>query len=302
MSDETHTLVESYDDGWGWSVPVSPSRRYLTAMVDPSLTAIRGGEELTAIYRAELARTTALRGLSDGARLIDEAWARDASPYSASQAGEDGLLQVGDAVSFVDPLSSYGVKKALASAWLAAVVAHTCLENRSLVGPALELYEARERSMVDQLRRRTAELSREAARAHQSDFWLDRAEGDDLDTDSEPDIALLRVDPRVLAAFEELRQRPSLALRAGHEARRIQKATVQRNKVVLVEHLAAPRFPAGVRYLRGIDVVLLSELAISHDQVPNLYEAYNRAGQPATLPDFLGALSVLVGMEILVFA
>jgi hypothetical protein len=82
----------------------------------------------------------------------------------------------------------------------------------------------------------------------------------------------------------------------------MRKATVQRNEVVLVEHLVAPRFPDGVRYLRGIDLLLLSELAISYDQVPNLYEAYNGAAQPATLPDFLGALSVLLGTEILVFA
>ena len=39
------------------------------------------------------------------------------------------FMLVGDAGSFIDPLSSFGVKKALASAWLGAIVAHTRLTH-----------------------------------------------------------------------------------------------------------------------------------------------------------------------------
>ena len=52
-----------------------------------------------------------------------------------------GILLVGDAASFIDPLSSYGVKKACVSAWLAAVVVHTCLTNASLTSAALRAPE-----------------------------------------------------------------------------------------------------------------------------------------------------------------
>ena len=38
----------------------------------------------------------------------------------------------------------------------------------------------------------------------------------------------------------------------------------------------------------------LVELAPDHRQVPDLYEAYNRQCAPVSLPDFLGALSVLL--------
>src|SRR5205085_2262269 len=114
--------------------------------------------------------------------LIGEPWAKEASPYGFERAGADGLLLVGDAASFVDPLSSFGVKKALASAWLAAVVVHAALREPSLTAAGLELYEEREREMHDELRRRAAELARDASATHASDYWSDRSR-DPTETD-----------------------------------------------------------------------------------------------------------------------
>ena len=58
-------------------------------------------------------------------------WGWDASMYCAEHlAGEDWLL-AGDAASFIDPLSSAGVKKAMASGWLAAVTVNTSLADAS---------------------------------------------------------------------------------------------------------------------------------------------------------------------------
>ena len=54
LPDETHTLVESYTDGWAWSVPTSDSERFFTVMVDPQLTDLLRGERVEAMYRAEL--------------------------------------------------------------------------------------------------------------------------------------------------------------------------------------------------------------------------------------------------------
>jgi len=63
------------------------------------------------------------------------------------------------------------------------------------------------------------------------------------------------------------------------------------------DRLVLPDWPPtgrGVRFLRDIDLVQLVELAPDHRQVPDLYEAYNRRCAPVSLPDFLGALSVLL--------
>jgi flavin-dependent dehydrogenase len=305
LADDTHTLVESYDGGWAWSVPVSRERRYVTVMVDPSLTAVRatdGTSRLTTTYRAELAKAPALDALtragSAPARLVDDPFARDASSYDATRFTDDGVLVVGDAASFVDPLSSFGMKKALSSAWLAAVVVHTALRGESMRGPALELYERRERAMYDALRNRFAELSREAGSSAAADFWRARSTSDSGD-DGEPDVVALRQDPDVLAAFETMRQRASVAFRPSPRLQRVERPTVHGDCVALEEHLVVPAFRDGIRYIRSIDLVKVVALAPAYDQVPDLFAAYNRAAAPAPLPDFLGALSVAVGKGML---
>jgi len=305
MVDDTHTLVESYDGGWAWSVPVSSTRRYVTVMVDPALTSVRsrdGATGLTTIYRAELAKAVHLDALAHSgrarARLTSQPFARDASSYSASRFADDGVLLVGDAASFVDPLSSYGIKKALSSAWLASVVVHSALSDEAMRTHALDLYERRERAMHDALRRRFAELSDDAGGVQSTDFWRARASTEPPD-DGEPDVLELRRDPEVLAAFDTMRERPSIALRPSSLVQRVQRPTVRGDRVTLEEHLVVPAFRDGVRYLRNIDLLKIVTLAPEHDQVPELYAAYNRAAPPAPLPDFLGALSVLVAKRML---
>ena len=73
---------------------------------------------------AALARTTEFRRRFRGVTL-EQAWACDASMYSAHRFHGPGFVLVGDAGCAIDPLSSFGVKKALGSAWLAAVALHT---------------------------------------------------------------------------------------------------------------------------------------------------------------------------------
>jgi hypothetical protein len=268
-------------------------------MVDPQVTALTGRAEMQAAYDNELRRTSALRSLVGGATRAGAAWACDATPYSATSVYDDGLLLVGDAASFVDPLSSFGVKKALASAWLASVVVHTALTDTSAVSSALQLFADRERLMYDGLRRGSAVLSREAAGAHDTPFWSARADADLAADGDEWDVGELRADFRVREAFEALKARPAIQLRLRPAVRMIRRAIVRGRRVVLEDHLTAPTSPRGIRYCRNVDLVVLTQLAPRFDQVPDLYEAYNRAAPPAPLPDFLGALSALVGRGML---
>lgn len=299
--DPTHTIVESTADGWAWSVPVSERRRYVTLMLDPKITSLASRGELTASYTELLARTSALSALVGGARLDGAVFARDASPYHAEVYADQGRMLVGDAASFVDPLSSYGIKKALASAWLASVCVNSILTNSAVESAALELFNTRERAMHDALRKGAAMLARDAAGSHPTAFWETRAGASASDAQGalEPDVAVLRSDPDVLRAFEELRARDSIQLRPAPNVQRLGRPTVRGNRVVVEDHLVVPAFPEGVRYVRNIDLLKLSELASSNETVPDLFEAYNRVAPPAALPDFLGALSLLVGKGFL---
>lgn len=302
VDDDTHTLVESYDEGWAWSVPVSSSRRYVTVMLDPSITSIPGRASLAEAYCAELARTKMLSALVDGATLVEAPWGCDASPYAADREHDDGVLLVGDAGSFVDPLSSFGIKKALASAWLASVAVNTALADPSMSGPALELFARRERAMYDHLQRQSAALSRDAAGVHASDYWSSRGEVPAMQGESDLDIASLRSDSRIVDAFEELKRRESVQLRPSDSMRVIDRPIVRGNRIVLEPHLSGPQLSDPVRYCRSIDLVLITRLAGRHDQVPDLFDAYNRVAAPAPLPDFLGALSTLIGLGMLSLA
>jgi hypothetical protein len=299
--DETHTLVESYEAGWAWSVPITKTMRCIAFMVDPALTKMRGRAELTEQYRRELDRTVRLHRLVQTAELVDTPWACEASPYDASRTAVDGVLLVGDAASFVDPLSSFGVKKALASAWLAAVVTHTALTQPEMAGPASNLYEARERAMFETLQRQSADLSRSAATEHEHPFWLERADADVLE--SNPlDVSALRRDRPILEAFETLKSRSTVRFRAGDRVQRSELPVVVGNRIALATHLVIPDFTEGIRFVRDVDLVKLAELAPSYSDVGELYESYQREVAAAQLPDFLGALSLLIAKHVLEYA
>ncbi len=138
----TQTAIESYRDGWAWSVPLSPTRRQCTVMIETGRSGHGSAKAaaLAATYARELAKAAMLSARLAGARQLSIPWACDASIYDAVRAADEGVLLVGDAASFIEPLSSAGVKKALLSAWRAAVVANTCLSNQSLAGAAADLY------------------------------------------------------------------------------------------------------------------------------------------------------------------
>ena len=304
VPDPSHTLVESFDDGWAWSVPIDEEVRYFTVMVDPRVTEMKRGKELAPLYQSEMAKAKRLVGLLDGARMDGEAWACSASMYSASRYTDGRILLVGDAASFLDPVSSFGVKKALASAWRAAVVVHTSLVKPEMEAPSVQLHEGRERRVYASYSEQSAEVFRAAGRDHRHAFWETRSqleEGQDgFDEDGELNVERLRRDPAVLTAFDRLRRSPSIDLAPGHDLTLVERPTIIGNEVALEERLATPTIPSGLRYLRGIDVKRLVEMSGDHSQVPDLFEAYCRLDNPVVLPDFVGALSVLLAQGILV--
>jgi hypothetical protein len=158
--------------------------------------------------------------------------------------------------------------------------------------------------MHDALVRRLADVARDAAGGHASPFWEERAELD-AGVSPEPDVAALRTDVDVLAAFDRIRAAAAVRLTPASSLKRVQRPTVRDDRVVLEEQLVASGFGTPLRYLRNIDLVRLIDLAPHHVHVPDLFDAYHRASPDrpvAPLPDFLGALSVLVGKRFLELA
>src|SRR5262249_19247328 len=149
------------------------------------------------------------------------------------------------------------------------------------------LFDTREREMYEHLQRQSALLSQEAAGAHIGAFWSGRADNATELAADQLDVSTLRSDPRVLAAFEALKQRDSIRLCVGSAVRFVTRAMIRGHRVVLEDHLAGPGISEAVRYCRNVDLVLIARIAGQHDQVPDLFDAYNRLAPPAPLPDFL---------------
>ena len=334
--DPGRTLIESYRDGWAWSVPTSPRTRCVTAMVDPRRTHLRRELGLDGMWRTELAKAARLAGRLRAGRLSGPVRACPASLYGATSHGRAGLLLVGDAGSFIDPLSSYGVKKALASAWLAAIVTRTALEDDAMAGPACELYDDREREVYRTYRALSVPFLEQAAAANDHPFWevrlaaareagadiagadiagADIAGADIADAAATPGApAIAEPGDRSLAdrraeaflgsaevrtAYETIRSLPSVHFRRGAALASVERPAVVDDRVALEPHLVSDRMPAGARYVRNVDLRRMVEVAPASDRVPDIYEAYNRRGAPAPLPNFLAALAFAVGAGFL---
>jgi flavin-dependent dehydrogenase len=274
LPDETHTVVETFENGWAWSVPVSATVRHVGVMVAQG-----------APYRAAIEKSAALRQRLDGATLRHE-WACDASLYySEAYAGPQFFL-VGDAGSFIDPLSSFGVKKALASAWLVAVAAHTSLLDSGRQTVARDFFSNWERGVYATHLRRSRDFARAALAEHPSAFWAARAEVEiPAPADDEDDI------PTGPVRFGTT---SPLALKYADEVRFEDRPVVRGREIVLEK-----AFAGGIRFAQHVDLVTLAEIACQSNRVPDLFEKYCQRCAPVPLPNIVGGLSLLVARGIL---
>ncbi len=302
LPDPTHTFVEAFADGWSWSIPTSPVRRQVGLMIDGSLR--RDGRELSDTYRAELQKSPAMADTLRAAAL-GRVWACDAATYSSARVAARNWLLVGDAASFVDPLSSAGVKKALTSAWLAAVVVNTCVVDPARVDTALGFFSEWEAEVCATHAQRSREFAAEAAARVPTPFWQARAEAcDDRISGPVRQHQVVRREDRD-KALHALRCRDAIALSIDKAVRFERRAVVRGREIVLEDALVPPgaesrnASTAATRFVDNVDVVALARLAGRYTSVPELFEAYCLTVGPAPLPNVLGGLSWLVAAGIL---
>jgi len=256
------------------------------------------GSSVESMLDAELAKTRHVGPMRDAAMPEGEAWACPASLYTAARFGRPGLLLAGDAGSFIDPLSSFGVKKALTSGWLAGIVVHTALANPPMIDAAVRFFDRHERSVYKSYRRVSAMFFESAATAHGTPYWKTRAEaarvagGPPGSEGVDPDRVSSDVpEHAVRSAFETIRSRPSLVAKPGGSLRTLVRPGIVGHRIVLQEHLASDAYPEGMRYVRGVDLSRLVEVVPRHTEAPDGWASYNDVAPPVTLPDYLTALA-----------
>jgi hypothetical protein len=190
-------------------------------------------------------------------------------------------------------LSSFGVKKAMGSAWMAAVVVNTILRHADRRDAAIELFDSWERDVTAAHTAQTREFARAAAAHYDSRFWSARANlaivpSPDAEDGDASELALR-------AALREIRDSAEIDFDLDERVRYERRPVIRDHEVVLEDS-----FPSGVRFRDNVDLVALARLACEHRRVPDLFDAYCRSTAPVPLPSVLGGLSLLVAKGYLV--
>ena len=249
----------------------------------------RGG--VRQAYAAELGKTRILRRLFETSRIEIEPWACDASIYNVSRYAGDGWLLAGDAASTVDPLSSFGVKKALISAWMGAVVVNTCLSRPQMAEEALRFYNLREQQTWTDHTRQASFQFAELTTRFPTPFWQSRSRV--------PQDLQLYDPAKLQRAHEQLRSASEIRLRLTSPLRDSRIPAIAGREIVMLDRLTIPGVPPTVEYVQGVNLIQLARMAADHNQVRDLYAAYTEASSFVALPNFLSALSFLIASGVL---
>jgi flavin-dependent dehydrogenase len=168
------TLIESFEEGWVWSQPLQNGMRDVTVMIDLP----EGGASVDrrALHQRALAAAPHVEALVGSAEPRGSVRGIECTPYDARRfAGRDFFL-VGDAASFLDPLSSHGVHKAMDGALTAAVSIRTLLERPRRADDAVDFYQERERGIYRVATGHLRDLYAQETRFAGRPFWMKRSE------------------------------------------------------------------------------------------------------------------------------
>jgi halogenation protein CepH len=142
-------LSAAFDSGWFWYIPLSPTMTSVGAVVNRDLAAKVQGDPEKMLYDL-IAECPLIADHLAGARRITEGEygkirVRKDYSYRHTTFWRPGLVLIGDAACFVDPVFSSGVHLATYSALLAARSINSVLEGTIDEEPAFREFEARYR-------------------------------------------------------------------------------------------------------------------------------------------------------------
>ena len=172
--DENNIFIESYGQGWTWTIPLKDGLTSVGAIVDSesaqAMLADIGPDEFLIQQISQTARTNDM--LSDAELTGPPRVVRDWS-YTTNHMVGDGWILLGDAACFVDPLFSSGVHLALMSAVMAAAYVHGAKTDPTLRVPAGQVYEQLYRKEYAHFRE-LASLFYASNRTEESYYWQAR--------------------------------------------------------------------------------------------------------------------------------
>jgi len=159
------TVVEAVAEGWWWWLPLRDGRASLALLADAEEVAARG--------RDAVIRSACATARGPAARFQPDRW-RGMIAQARLRTAPLPFLLTGDAASTIDPLSSQGVEKALASAEETAYVVNTMLQDNDAWAELQRHHRAWERSLFNAHDERARSLYQREARFGDAPFWRKR--------------------------------------------------------------------------------------------------------------------------------
>ena len=139
---DTNIFIESYPNGWLWTIPLHTGWASVGAVVDQktgeSLLREMGPARFLADQLAQAPHTAKL--LETAQQVSGPFLVKDWS-YACDEIAGDGYVLLGDAACFIDPLFSSGVHLALMSGVLAAAYVTTALRDPAMAAAAAAVYQ-----------------------------------------------------------------------------------------------------------------------------------------------------------------
>ena len=170
-----NTLLEAYENGVVWSVPLQNGLRNVTVLVDWSQGRRIRDLGLRDFYLSEMNKLSYVSKFLSAASLPAAPRVSDATLYTARQFAGERFLLLGDAGLFIDPLSSEGVQTAMASAITGAAVINTILSRPAAAASALTFYRDAQNNAYSTHYRQSVEYYDQERRWPDSIFWRRRS-------------------------------------------------------------------------------------------------------------------------------
>ena len=139
---EGNIFIESYANGWLWTIPLPAGQASVGAVVDGTAGAAQAQQlGLAPFLDSQLAQGPHTAKLLAAARRVSEPQLVKDWSYACANIAGAGYALLGDAACFIDPLFSSGVHLALMSGVLAAAYATTALRRPEMAPAAAKVYQ-----------------------------------------------------------------------------------------------------------------------------------------------------------------
>ena len=293
VPDDSHTLIESYDDGWMWSVPIGAGLRHIAAMVDPQRSELaRGGSSSGCLSRRDREDAGVQGDLIAGAS-IDRRAARLGCVAVSRQRICRRAVAAGRRCRIVHRSAVVRGREEGAGLGVACRGRreHRLEDAVDARARVRVLLGARGGDRAAPVAREPAVSCRRRGRSRPP-FWDDRSDEqaeEEEDVDADPAGPRSTEGARALAAANQ----PAISIQP--------RPIVRGNEIVLEPHLVSvdrsARRPLRARRRCGRAGRACAVHAV---QVPDLYEAYVEAAGTVPLHDFLFAVATAVARGWLV--